>query len=454
MNMQDNNHIMAERLLKMAPQEKEQTQENIIPPVGIANPELLKSFMSNFGDEEKILRDIKNVEEYHRENPLQTAEREAKSYGLRALEGLGGTIGGLMNLLSGEAYFDDKGDLLQGEVPMLPSAHQLREFSKEKTGNKYEPRTEFAKNAHEAATDIGASLPLPGSWFQKLLLPLGGQSVKALVKHQGGTEFQGDMSKLGFMMAATIANIGNAPQAARNAYNEATQMIPVGTRMPTKYLEQEMKALKNQPWYRSGETTAKMPAMKEIERIQNKIQHGSMEMHDAMQIRKDINEARTKLGFFLYEPGMDKAAARKYLDEVDDVLRTNMQRWGQAKNPEWIKLYEKANQAYGITKRSMQLQDFIKSSPIGKSLQSQTAKTIFNLGGASAIMHAPALIAGAVPIAAGAKGIQVINRMIRSPVLRNHYLDVVKAASAQNAGALNIALTKFDKEAKKLEGNQ
>jgi hypothetical protein len=449
--MEDNNFIMAERLLKKAPQQEKHTQENIIPPVGIANPELLQSFMSNLGDEEKIMRDIKNVEEYHRENPLQTAEREVKSYGLRALEGLGGTIGGLMNLLSGEAYFDDKGDLLQSEVPMLPSTHQLREFSKEKTGNKYEPRTEFAKNAHEAATDVGASLPLPGSWFQKLLLPVSGQSVKALVKNQGGNEFQGDMSKLGFMMAATIGNIGNAPQAARNAYNEATQMIPQGTRMATRQVENGLNTIRNRPWFRTGRTASKGPAMEEIQRIENSIQHGSMDVHEAMQIRRDINEARRRLGAFHYEPGMDKAQARRFLDEVDEVMRDGLQGYGSQNNPQWYRAYERANEAYGVTQRSLQLQDFIKNSPVGRTLQSQTAKTLFHLGGASAVIHTPALIFGAAPLATATKGVQVINRMIRSPVLRNHYLDVIRAASAQNAGALNIALTKFDKEAQKLE---
>jgi hypothetical protein len=41
--------------------------------------------------------------------------------------------------------------------------------------------------------------------------------------------------------------------------------------------------------------------------------------------------------------------------------------------------------------------------------------------------------------------------MIRSPILRNHYAQVVSSAVAGNVGAMNIALQKFDEEAKKLE---
>jgi hypothetical protein len=430
----------------------QQSQQNIIPPVGIAKPEILEAFMENLGDEDKIKRDVKDVEDYYKENFAETAEREVKSYGLRALEGIGGTLGGLMNALSGEAYFDEKGQPLETDVPMLPSANQLREFTKEKTGKRYEPKTEFAKNAHEAVTDVGSSLPIPvGGWFQKLLLPVLGQGAKATVKSQGGSETQGDLAKNGFMLMSTIANLGNAPQIARNAYHQAVNMVAPGTRMSTRYMTQELNALRNTPWYRTGRTTSKGPAFDEIDRIDRSIQHGSMDMHEAMQIRRDINEARNKLGAFNYEPGIDKAAARHYLDRVDEVLRTNIERWGQANNPQWLNAYREANQAMAVTRSSERLQDFIQKNAITKHFQSETTKTLFHLGAGSAIAHAPALLGGVAVAGSAGKGIQLINRMIRSPILRNHYAQVVAAATTQNAGAMNNALQKFDEEARKLE---
>lgn len=426
-------------------------QQNIIPPVGIANPELLQSFIGNFGDEEKILRDIRDVEAYQRENLFESAEREAKSYGLRALEGLGGGIGGLLNALSGEANFNDRGEL-QENVPTLPSSHKLREFTKEKTGKKYEPKTEFAKHGHEVTSDIGAGLAFPGTWIMKLLTPILGQSVKAIGMNQGLSEKNADLAKNIFMVTSTIAGNGNAPRIARNAYHEAVNMMPENARMSARYLQQEINALKNTPSFRTGRSTAIGPAMDELKRIENSIQQGSMNVRDAMAIRKKINEARNQLGSFLYQPGIDKKAAREYLDQVDNVLRTNMERYGQANNPNWLKNYQRANQAYAVTRKSQQLQDYISSHPLGKHLQSDTAKTLFHYGAISGLSHTSPLIAGAIgPLAAGGKTIQVINRMIRSPVLRNHYLEVLTAAAAQNAGAMHRALTRFDNEAEKLE---
>jgi len=256
------------------------------------------------------------------------------------------------------------------------------------------------------------------------------------------------------MMTSTIANIGNAPQMARNAYNQVVNMIPQGTRMSTRGLQTAINNLRNQPWYRTGRNATKGPAFDELNRIENAIQHGSMDVHDAMQIRRDINNARKRLGAFNYEPGIDKAQARNHLNQVDDLLREGIESYGQANNPQWLRNYERANQAYAVTQRSRQLQDYIQSSALGKMVQSNTAKTLFHLGGASALSQAPALIAGAIPVAAGAKGIQIINRMIRSPVLRNHYMQVLTQAAAQNSGAMNRALQKFDKEALKFEKDQ
>ena len=41
--------------------------------------------------------------------------------------------------------------------------------------------------------------------------------------------------------------------------------------------------------------------------------------------------------------------------------------------------------------------------------------------------------------------------MIRSPVLRNHYIDVLRAAATENAAVMQKSLDKFDKVASKEE---
>lgn len=466
MNNNKNEINFALESIKEKKQEKEelpsiakdylQKKKNIIPPVGIANPELVDSFLENMGDEEKIKKDVEDLERYAKETKYETAKRETLSHGARFLEGMAGGIGSFLNLLSGEAYFDEKGEMLPSEkVKMAPSATELREVTKSKTGKYLEPKGKVSENSQEFLTDVGSSAWLPGlGAVGKILVPMAGQSLKALVKNQGGTETQGDMAKLGLMGITTLANIGNAPKFAGRLYNEAINMMPQGVRISANPTVQAFNKIKNTSWYKTGRTTSKGPAMDEMARIESAIQHGELDAHDAMQLRRDINEARDRLGAFGYEPGIDKRQARKFLDEVDEGLMGSLENYGNRSNPKWLKNYKTANEAYRVTNSSRQLQEYISSHPLARPLQSQTAKTLFHLGGASAISHVPSLLGAAAPLAASAKSIQIINRMIRSSALRNYYLRVLSEASLGNAGAMKNALDRFDKVASKMEAGQ
>lgn len=429
---------------------KENKKENIIPPIGIADPKLVEAFKENMADEDRILAEITELEEYYKESPLETGIRQTLGSGARALEGLGGTIGGMLNMLSGEAYINDAGELVETEVPMLPSTEKLREFTKSKTGKYLEPkgygRKEIAQQ--EFAQSVGESLPFL-SGIQSLLAAGAGQATKELVKSSGGTEKEADLAKIGMMGIASISNLGNAPNVARQAYQNQANMIRQGVRFSAQPTQQAFARIRNMPWFRTGATPSKNPAMREMRRIEQAIQGGTIDAHEAMQLRRDINEARKELGGFKINQPVDKRQARRFLDEVDQALLESMENYGTNIRPDWWHEYGLANQAYAVTQRSRAVSDFITN--YAKPLQSQTAKTIFHVAGGAALVKLPAVAAAAIPIAAGAKGVQILNRMIRSPILRNHYARVLAQANAGNIAAMNRELEIFDKVAGKLE---
>jgi len=433
-------------------QVKSAKQENIIPPVGIAKPELVESFIQNIGDEDKIRKDIEEVEAYERETLPQTLVREGLSYGARGLEGFFGGIGGFLNLLTPELALDPEGQPYKpGEQPQgLPSPSELREVTKHFTGRYLEPKGEKSKAAQETVSDIGSMYSTPGLGFwQKLLLPLGGQVVKQILKSSGESEKVQDIGKLGFMTLASMANLGNAQRVATNALREAEQMIPVGLSFSARPTENALNNIRNSQWYRTGATPSKAPAMAEIDRIQAQINRGMLDGHAAMQLRRDINEARRQLGGFQLNRPVNRTQALRYLDEVDNALLASMENYGTHVNPQWWRNYNLANEAFRITQRSRLISDLV--GRYAKPLQSDIAKTLFHVGGASVLTHLPAVGATAVPVLGAAKTVQVMNRMIRSPVLRNHYLTVLRQASTGNAAATLKALESFDKEAKDLE---
>lgn len=430
---------------------KEHSKKNIIPPVGIADPEILESFLQNMNDEEKILEDIQEVERYKKESPAESIVREGISGATALTEGFFGGINSFINaVIPPQTFESESGETETFEGTKLPTSQELHEMAVKKHGKYLEPKIESEKAGYETIQDMGSMLSTPGlSLWQKILAPIGGQATKQVIKAFGGTEKQQDLGKLGFMAVSTIANLGNAPRVASQAMAQAENMIPRGLRFRAAPTEQALQRIRQSPWYRTGQTASKSPAMQEINRVEDAIRNGTIDAHDAMQLRKDINEARKQLGGFSLNQPVDRRAALRYLNEVDQALLATMENYGQRVNPQWWNSYNRANEAYRVTQRSRALSDFIERN--AKPLQSQTAKTLFHVAGASAVAHTPAAIVAAVPVLAGAKAVQLMNRMIRSPVLRNHYADVLRQAAQGNIAMMQKSLEKFDKLAQQEE---
>ncbi|MGJ0428484.1 hypothetical protein [Methylobacter sp.] len=430
---------------------KKHKQENVIPPIGIADPELVNSYMQNMEDEERIRKDVAAFENYKKESGLETTGREVLGHAARGLEGyLGGITSFLNMMIPPQTFEEESGDTETFQGEKLPGANELHEFTKSKTGKYLEPKNELSKASQETISDIGSMFSIPGlGLWQKILQPIGGQITKQIIKSSGGSEKAQDLGKLGFMMTSTIANLGNAPRVAAEAMNQARNMIPQGLRFSAQPTQQALNRIRNSPWFQTGRTASKGAAMDEITRIENAIQNGSLDAHEAMQLRTDINEARNQLGGFQLNRPVNRRQALRYLDEVDNALLQSMENYGQRVNPNWWNHYQRANEAYRITQRSRVISDFIQQN--AKPLQSETAKVLFHVGAGAAGVKLPAIAMAAAPIAATGKSIQIMNRMIRSPILRNHYIDVLRQASSGNMAAMQKSLQKFDIASKKLE---
>jgi hypothetical protein len=353
-------------------------------------------------------------------------------------------------LTSPQTFEEESGQTETFEGAKLPSSSELHEKAVKIHGKIIEPKSEGEKVSQEIAQDIGSMFSTPGlPILKKILLPLLGQGVKQVIKGAGGSEQAQDIGKMGVMALSTIANLGNAPLVASQAMNTARNMIPRGVRFIARPTELALQRIRNSPWYSTGRTASKGPAMDEIHRIEQAIQRGTINAQEAMQLRIDINEARTQLGGFQLNKPINKKSALRYLDEVDNALLQSMQNYGQRVNPQWWNTYQRANEAFRVTQRSRSISDFVQKH--AKPLQSDMAKTLFHMGGASAIVHFPATMGAVIPGLAIAKGVQIMNRMIRSPVLRNHYLDVLRHSAQGNAAMMQKSLEKFDKAAQVFE---
>jgi len=453
-------------------EQSREKKENIIPPVGIAKPELVDTFSENIGDDEKILKHIADVEAYAKETLPESAKRQTLAHGARAGEAAAGSIGdtqSLFEMLTGFPYPEREmktreelsefkfptGDL-EGPTPFAfksPTTQELREKTKEATGTYLEPKENWQKASQEVASDFGSMVsPIAGelSWAQRLLLPLAGQTVKQSLKSAGVGETGQDIGRLSTIGILSIANLGNARQVAETALNQSRNMIGNNVNAIATPTANALNRLRNQPWFRTGRNATKAPAMDMIQRIEDSIHNGQLNLQDAMQLRIDLNHARRELGGFNVPGNPDRSTALRYLDEVDRALSSSMEHYGTNINPRWWNAYQQANEAFRVTRRSEAISNFL-SSKYGKPLTSEAAKIAFGTGLMHGGIHIPLAGMGVGGVMAAAQSFKVINRMIQSPILRQHYLNVVRAASAGNAQLATKALEKFDKEAAKLE---
>lgn len=420
------------------------------------NENLEEDYEDNRNEDQTILNTFKEMESYKSEHPIETIGREVASHGARAAEGFFGGIGQFFNLLTPELYENEEGmPYGPGEAPQgLPGPQQLRELTKEATGKYLEPKSKLSEGTQEIVSDIGSMFSTPGLGIAtKLLVPIAGQAVKQTLKGTGASEKAQDLGKLATMMVTTIAGIGNAPQVAQQAFQEAKAMIPKGLSFTAKPTERALQRLKGMEWYKTGSTPSKAPAMAEVKRVESLIKNGKIDAHEAMQVRHDINEMRKQLGgFWSGKEVADKKAALKYLGEVDKALIESMEHYGKNVNPEWWKNYNLANEAFRVTAKSRAISEFLDKN--ARPVKSEMAKILMHTaGGVISALPTAAVsgVAAAVPVIATVKTLQIMNRMAKSTVLRNHYIEVMKAASQGNAAVMNKMLEKFDREAKKIE---
>ena len=118
--------------------------------------------------------------------------------------------------------------------------------------------------------------------------------------------------------------------------------------------------------------------------------------------------------------------------------------------PNWWKQYQDSNAVYGITKNSSAIANFL-SKHYTKPVISDAGKILFGNALAKGASGIAKLGIATASVATGAKAVEIVNRVMRSPTLRKYYQNVIKASAARDGTALISALEKFDEESIKEE---
>lgn len=355
----------------------------------------------------------------------------------RFAEFIGSSLGSGLRSLAGQEpippeEIERRQSIAKGVTPNLPGQEQLQQVSEAAFGEFAKPQTEAEEFSDEITKDFASlALPVKGKipFARALGTTLFANVGKELVKDLGGSDTAQGATKLGLMTLAAMMGRSNANQYAKDLYKNSIKSIPENAVIEAESIAPELRKFTSRI-KKGGLTPQKAPALRLARQLEGKIVDGKIPVKELPAFRASINEYRfdRTLG--------DKA--RYHLDRFEDVIQKGLEKYGN-QNPEFMKQYKDANIAYSGMKQAGRLQRLIGKNVNVSDLSPLTAIAL-GLGGS--------LESAAIKLAA-ASPLGFMKKFTTNPVLRRHYLDVMKSAAKEDTVKLTRNINLLDRAIRK-----
>ena len=368
--------------------------------------------------------------------------RHATRIGSRIAETIGGIPGDIGSLIQSGVFAGlekltgipaTENSREKAKEYRAPTSKELKKMSIESSGGYTKPTSKAEEIGDELAETI-ASLVGPMKFRKVLGVGIGAQAAKEGIKLLGGGETSQEAGKLGTMFLLSMLNPGGAMKYASSQYDTANKLAK-GASITAKNFESNLKNM--QIGLEKGvETSSKNVILKPIQDMLDKIKNGKIPVDELTAAKRDIS---TLMG----DPVLlkrEKKLLKNLGKEIDDAIKPY-----EKINPSFSKSYRPANEIYGAIMEGNKASNFIKKHLGAKSVLGAVMGEAF-LGHPEFILPTFAGAAGAM---AGAKTIDFMTRMARSPQLQKYYSKAMSASLAQDAGALRLYEDKIEEELNK-----
>jgi hypothetical protein len=274
-----------------------------------------------------------------------------------------------------------------------------------------------------------------GKAIESFVTSLGSNLAGSAIKDISGDESKGAYTKAGSMFLLSLLNKKKAAQIAAESYKNAESQIPANATANAHRLEGTLNNLESRMLQGTGAPSEKF-ILEEVRLIKDKIKNGLIGIKEAWASKRSLNE---KLNDILYKSPdqASRARARKLAGQIQQELSSVLKGYGKS-NPGFGKNFQAAEEVFGAVQGSKFFTNFVRNqikhvSPtdsalmhaLGTGVGSATGAAVGGLAGAGTGLGAGALTA--YPAA------KIGYRIFKSPVLRKHYLNVVKAAAQEDA---------------------
>lgn len=321
-----------------------------------------------------------------------------------------------------------------GSIPQLGS-EELKQASEQASGGFTEAKSPEEAKSDEIFQDITAlMMPIKGKlpgFARTLGTEVAAQLAKEGTKLLGGSENTQNLAKAAAMFGAGILRPGKVNGYVDSLYEKSNSLLPEGAQVSGKKLSADLdKLIVNLE--KGIETTDKIQVIKPARQLLSKVQNGKINVEELVSAKRDINKLRG-------DPATVKGAKKllssigKQVDEAIDLYKPQ--------NPRFVNSFREANEAFGTIAQSKKVSSWLNNL-------SKTMKLGSGLG-----LLFEAHQAGFAPAAAAAasgygalKSSELLYRIMKSPVLRRHYFDVLKNGMRENTNAAVKSLALLDYE--------
>jgi len=277
---------------------------------------------------------------------------------------------------------------------------------------------------------------------------------KAIAKATGA-KTSGELAKkygagTGLQLAAEIATLGlmglvNGKMANRyvgDKFKNARTLLPQGLMADTSVMTRELQALEND-LTKGLSTPSKSETLSAVREMKDKVSGGAYPAEEIVDMMHDLNERMVNKKLF---DDLGKANHKRLqyrYGQVKEVVGKEIYKIGK-NNPEFIKEWSEGMEGFAVIENSKKatrtIEKAVKNLP--HSVATGMAAEIF-------LFQNPQAAAAIGATYSALKSYELLNRVILSPTLRKHYLNVVDAAVKSNGPATAKGIARLDQELKK-----
>lgn len=318
-------------------------------------------------------------------------------------------------------------------IPLPPGSQDLQQISEEVTGGYTSPKSENEKRSDEVFQDLTLLfMPVKGklpSFAKTIGTEVAAQLSKEGVKMLGGGDTSQALAKAAAMFTGGMLRQPQAMEYAEGLYKKADSLLPVGASVNATKMEKELGSLVKS-LEKGVETTDKKQVIKPAKELMAKVKDGLINVDELSSAKRDINKLRG-------DPETVKGA-KKLLSSIGKQVDHAIEGYS-SQNPEYVKAFKNANEAWGTIAQSRKFSNMIKNS----STKTKVGSAILGLFES----HNVGVVPSAAAVGAGygiLKSSELTYRILKSPTLRKHYGEVVRAGLQENGPAIAKSLKGLD----------